>query len=127
MVKIKYPEDFIGKIICGNCLEVLKQIPDGSVDLVLTDPPYGISQKNLKIDRTNIQNRSLKRRVRMNYQLIADKIEGILDELSILITDDNYELIRGIVENYLLNEYIEYNSDDVDGVMFELFDKALWG
>jgi len=30
------------------------------------------------------------------------------------------------VENYLLNEYIEYNSDDVDGVMFELFDKALW-
>ncbi|MDI9606840.1 MAG: hypothetical protein QM228_01115 [Atribacterota bacterium] len=63
----------------------------------------------------------------MNYQLIANKIESILDELSILITDDNYELIRGIVENYLLNEYIEYNSDDVDGVMFELFDKALWG
>jgi len=63
----------------------------------------------------------------MNYQLISDKIEGILDELSISITDDNYELIRGIVENYLLNEYIEYNSDDVDGVMFELFDKALWG
>ena len=63
----------------------------------------------------------------MNYQLIANKIESILDELSILITDDNYELIRGIVENYLLNEYIEYNSDDVDGVMLELFDKALWG
>lgn len=63
----------------------------------------------------------------MNYQLIANKIESILDELSILITDDNYELIRGIVENYLLNEYVEYNSDDVDGVMFELFDKALWG
>jgi hypothetical protein len=63
----------------------------------------------------------------MNYQLIANKIESILDELSILITDDNYELIRGVVENYLLNEYIEYNSDDVDGVMFELFDKALWG
>jgi len=61
----------------------------------------------------------------MNYQLIADKIEGILDELSILTTDDNYELIRGIVENYLLNEYVEYNSDDVDGVMFELFDKVL--
>ena len=61
----------------------------------------------------------------MNYQLIANKIESILDELSILITDDNYELIRGIVENYLLNEYVEYNSDDVDGVMFELFDKVL--
>ena len=26
---------------CGDCLEVMKGIPDGSVDLVLTDPPYG--------------------------------------------------------------------------------------
>ena len=25
----------------GDCLELLKTIPDGSVDLVLTDPPYG--------------------------------------------------------------------------------------
>lgn len=26
----------------GDCLEVLKTLPDNSVDLVLTDPPYGI-------------------------------------------------------------------------------------
>ena len=26
----------------GDCLEIMKSIPDGSVDLVLTDPPYGI-------------------------------------------------------------------------------------
>lgn len=25
----------------GDCLELMKQIPDGSIDLVLTDPPYG--------------------------------------------------------------------------------------
>ena len=25
----------------GDCLEVMKQIPDGSVDAVITDPPYG--------------------------------------------------------------------------------------
>lgn len=25
----------------GDCLEVMKEIPDGSVDMVLTDPPYG--------------------------------------------------------------------------------------
>ena len=28
-------------IECGDCLELMKGIPDGSVDLVLTDPPYG--------------------------------------------------------------------------------------
>jgi site-specific DNA-methyltransferase (adenine-specific) len=39
---MKYPDDFIDKVICGDCLEVMKEIPDNSVDLVLTDPPYGV-------------------------------------------------------------------------------------
>lgn len=29
------------KLMHGDCLELMKEIPDGSVDLVLTDPPYG--------------------------------------------------------------------------------------
>ena len=29
------------QLIQGDCLEEMKKIPDGSVDLVLTDPPYG--------------------------------------------------------------------------------------
>lgn len=28
-------------IKCGDCLELMKDIPDGTVDLVLCDPPYG--------------------------------------------------------------------------------------
>ena len=28
-------------LLFGDCLERMKEIPDGSVDLVLTDPPYG--------------------------------------------------------------------------------------
>ena len=40
---MKYPDDYINKIICGDCLEVMKQMPDKSIDLVLTDPPYGIN------------------------------------------------------------------------------------
>ena len=27
----------------GDCLERMKEIPDGSIDLILTDPPYGIT------------------------------------------------------------------------------------
>ena len=30
------------KIIHGDCLEVMKQIPDKSVDMILCDLPYGI-------------------------------------------------------------------------------------
>ncbi|NLC39795.1 MAG: site-specific DNA-methyltransferase [Clostridiaceae bacterium] len=29
------------KLLHGDCLEVMKDIPDKSVDLILTDPPYG--------------------------------------------------------------------------------------
>lgn len=32
----------LNRIYCGDCLELMKEIPDKSIDLVLTDPPYGI-------------------------------------------------------------------------------------
>jgi len=38
---MKYPKDFINKIICGDCLEVMKDIPDKSIDMILCDLPYG--------------------------------------------------------------------------------------
>ena len=34
-------DNYLNKIIQGDCLEVMKGMPDKSVDLVLTDPPYG--------------------------------------------------------------------------------------
>lgn len=33
----------------GDCLDVMKDIPDGSIDLVLTDPPYG-TMKGARLD-----------------------------------------------------------------------------
>lgn len=37
-----YPNDFVNKIICGDAVSVMKQIPDGVVDLVITSPPYNL-------------------------------------------------------------------------------------
>ncbi len=34
---------FINKIINGDCLNVLKDIPDNNIDCLVTDPPYGYS------------------------------------------------------------------------------------
>lgn len=39
---MKWPDDFINKVICGDCMEILPMIPDGVIDAVVTDPPYGI-------------------------------------------------------------------------------------
>jgi len=50
-------ENWINQIIEGDCLELMREMPDKSVDLVLTDPPYGIGisknpfgQKHEKMD-----------------------------------------------------------------------------
>ena len=29
---------------CGDCLELMKNIPDKSIDMILCDPPYGSTQ-----------------------------------------------------------------------------------
>ena len=31
---------FMFKLMQGDCLELMKDIPDGSIDLIVTDPPY---------------------------------------------------------------------------------------
>jgi len=37
------------QLYLGDCLEIMKSIPDKSIDLVLTDPPYGIGMDNQKV------------------------------------------------------------------------------
>ena len=37
---------FENEIICGNATEVLKSVPSGSIDLVVTDPPYGVNYRD---------------------------------------------------------------------------------
>jgi len=51
----------INKVICGDCLEVIRNIPDKSIDLVITDPPYSVSQKGKIINR-NIKHYKWKNR-----------------------------------------------------------------
>lgn len=37
------PEKFSNKIINDDCINILRELPDKCIDLVLTDPPYGIN------------------------------------------------------------------------------------
>ena len=34
-------KQYLNKVICGDCLEVMKEIPDKSIDMILADLPYG--------------------------------------------------------------------------------------
>lgn len=52
--------DYTNKIIQGDCLELLKQLPDDSVDCVITDPPYNISKRGCDISRKSLSYKSYK-------------------------------------------------------------------
>ena len=38
-----YFEKFDFKLYLGDCLEILKEIPENSVDMIFADPPYNLS------------------------------------------------------------------------------------
>ena len=38
------PGGFLDTITCGDAVEVLKQLPDGCIDLAFADPPYNLSK-----------------------------------------------------------------------------------
>jgi site-specific DNA-methyltransferase (adenine-specific) len=47
----------LNKILLGDCYELMNGIPNGSIDLVLTDPPYNTTECNwdkLPIDLTTL-------------------------------------------------------------------------
>ena len=67
---MKYPEDFINKIICADCLEAMKEIPDKSVDLVLTDIPYG---------EVNRQSNGLRLLDKGNADIVGFNLQNMID------------------------------------------------
>lgn len=40
--EMNYPENFVNKIINGDTVDVMKKIPTGTIDLVVTSPPYNL-------------------------------------------------------------------------------------
>lgn len=39
----------VSQVLHGDCLELMKELPDGSIDMVLCDLPYGVTQNKFDI------------------------------------------------------------------------------
>ena len=58
---MKEISEFLNKIICGDCLEVMKEIPDKSVDMTITDIPYEeVNRKDNGLRNLNKENADIK-------------------------------------------------------------------
>ena len=41
-VKIPVFQDMIDNVVCGDCLTIMREMPDECVDLIITSPPYNL-------------------------------------------------------------------------------------
>lgn len=66
-------------IKCGDCWDLLKNIPDKSIDLVLTDPPYDFKVRNFGTGKDNLSQIKYKKELSGNKHLNTD-----FDEVKLL-------------------------------------------
>ena len=114
---MKYPNDFINKVIQGDCLEIMREIPDGSVDLVLTDPPYGVGKDFENDNLTDEQLFSLLTNVSLDlkrickFNLLVDSPKNKLDLFFQSFIQWDYEYIIVLHEtNGMRNGKVGYNN-----------------
>jgi len=43
--------EWLDRVHCGDCIDLLRELPDCSVDICATDPPYGIAFMAREWDR----------------------------------------------------------------------------
>ena len=99
----------------GDCLEVMKNIPDKHIDLIVTDPPYLIKYKT-------------------NYR--KNKSHDFCSEI---LNDDNYELIhKYIIECYRILKddkamymfcncnHVDYFKQELEKAGFNIKNMIIW-
>jgi len=71
----------INEIICGDCLEVMKDWPSGCIDLLITSPPYG---KLRTYKNSNFQ-----------FEPLAQSLYHILSEGGVIVWIEKDECVGG--------------------------------
>lgn len=110
----------MNSIICGDCLKVLSDIPEGSVNMIITSPPYAdqikdYGEKTVKIPPNQYIDWFLPRAKEMFRVLsddgsfvlnISDKLDGSFQSLYV------FKLVVALCEEvgfHLVRDYIWYN------------------
>ena len=106
------------KLMKGDCLELIQQIPEKSIDLILTDPPYGI----------DYQSNRIKDKTKRKGKILNDKEPFIsfITQLKRIIKDTGSIMIftRWDVQQITIDE-LKNNNFSVKNVL--IWDKMIHG
>ena len=113
----------------GDCLELMKEISDGSIDLIVTDPPYNLTsrgcsgtmggywkEEKLKEKEDFLKNTNIES-LRIEKQKIDElrrKVEQN-DDINRKQLSDDFELIKQQIIDKLSEELIRWTEEyDID-------------
>src|SRR3990167_7070308 len=82
--ELKNWEEAIGQVVQADCLKFMKLLPDKSIDLVLTDPPYGMEFRS--------NHRQIKYEKIVNDNNL-DWLDTFASEIKRLLKDDGHAYI----------------------------------
>lgn len=91
------------KIYHGNCIELMKEIPDSSIDLILTDPPYDLQKSFIivrnggKYGKAKTINPNFDWDNKVDYIWI-NECYRVLKEFGVFIVFYNMRYIQSIIE-----------------------------
>ena len=129
-------DEIKNKIICGDCLEVMKLIPDNSVDSIVTDPPYELGFMGKSWDSTGIANsielwRQCLRVLKPGGYLLSFSATRTYHRMASAIEDAGFE-IRDMIEwvygsGFPKSLNIGKAVDKLQGNKREVFKYEHWG
>jgi len=97
------------ELIQGDCLERMKDIPDGSVDMVLTSPPYNM---NLRIRNGKYCSRQIVKEISTKYTNYDDNLP----------MDEYFEFNKSVLNELLrVSDLVFYNVQFLTGNKPALF------
>jgi site-specific DNA-methyltransferase (adenine-specific) len=80
---MEFPKNLENSFLCGSCFELLESVPDESIDLVLTDPPYGIDyQSNRRVSREKLP--------KFANDSDLSWVEGWVDQINRVLKNDRH-------------------------------------
>lgn len=100
-------KDLLNKVLNQDCLDVLKLIPDESIDLIVTDPPFNINyngRRNAKRTFEKFANDNLSiEEYKQWFEKILKETERVLKQNSsvyIFIDSRNHAILYDLINKY---------------------------
>lgn len=109
---------------CGDCLEVMKDIPDKSIDLIITSPPYNMTYRKGgyadKVRRYDEYNDWKPENEYLDWSVsIFKEFEQILDDFGVILYNFSYSIENPSLPYKMIMNILEKTE-------FNLVDTIIW-